>query len=102
MQMRIVRGNVKPGSWADYERTYKEVMGKLGSVPGLQARWLARDTEHPDSGYSVSVWQSEQALRDYEQSKSLREMVMPALEKFFSGDFTVSHCEVVHADKIGP
>jgi heme-degrading monooxygenase HmoA len=98
MQMRITRSS--PGKWAEYESAYKAIVSKIGAVPGLKARWLARDSAEPDSGYSVSVWESEQALRNYEKSSQLNDVVTPALQQFFAGEYTSSHCVVVDTEMI--
>jgi heme-degrading monooxygenase HmoA len=100
MQMRIIRGKVKPGQWAEYESAYKAIVSKIGAIPGLKARWLAHDRTDPDWGYSVSVWESEEALRNYEQGSQLRDVVTPALQQFFGGDYTTSHCDVVYMEMI--
>lgn len=98
MQMRIIRGKVKPGKWADYESAYKAVTSSKHAFPGLKARWLVRDKAEPDWGYSISVWESAEALRSYEQSDLLNKVVTPALQQFFAGEYTSSHCEVVHTE----
>ncbi len=99
MQMRIVRGRVRPGTWSEYEQAYKAVIKEIGSVPGLKARWLVRDESERDSGFSVSVWDDARALREYERGGLLKDTIAQALKPFFVGDFTVSHCEVVHAEE---
>lgn len=101
MQMRIIRGKVKSGMWAEYEAAYKAVISQVGTVPGLAARWLARDEAEPDWGYSVSVWESEQALSDYESSSRLKDVITPALQRFFAGEYSTSHCTVVHSEFTG-
>lgn len=98
MEMRIIRGKVKPGKWAEYESAYKAVTSSTGAFPGLKARWLVRDKAEPDWGYSISVWESAEALHSYEKSDLLNKVVTPALKQFFAGEYTTSHCEVVHTE----
>lgn len=98
MDMRIIRGKVKPGKWADYEKAYEAVTSNNGAFPGLVARWLVRDKAEPDWGYSVSVWESAAALSAYEKSDQLNKVVTPALQQFFAGEYTSAHCEVVHTE----
>jgi len=94
MMLRIIRGKLKPGTWPAYERAYKETMIKAGKIPGLKARWLARAANDPDAGYTVSVWESDEAMRTYEKGDVLKKVILPALEPFFSGDYTTTSCEV--------
>ena len=94
MLMRIIHGKLKPGSWSAFEAAYKETVVKAGSIPGLRARWLAHDLDDPDSGYTISLWENEDALRQYEASQLLRESFLPKLTPFFSGDYSTAHCEV--------
>src|SRR3954464_12452740 len=53
----------------------KEVMAKSGQVPGLRARWLARDVKDPDAGYSISLWEDEASMRAYEGGDVLKNTI---------------------------
>lgn len=94
MRVRIIYGKLKAGSWDAYEAAYKDVMGKAGQAPGLRARWLTRDVENPDAGYSISLWENEASMRAYESSDLLKTTILPKLTPFFSGDYTTTHCEM--------
>lgn len=95
MYMRIVWGKVRPGQWEQYEEAYKSVLRPgRENIRGLKGRWLARDTGDPDAGYSVSLWESTEALERYESSEFFRRKVLPALQPFFVNDFEADHCEV--------
>jgi len=94
MHVRIIYGKLKPGTWDAYEAAYKQVMAKAGAIPGLRARWLTRDAEVPDAGYSISLWQDEEAMRAYESSDLLKNTILPKLTPFFLGDYTTNHCEM--------
>lgn len=93
--MRIVWGKVRPGQWEQYEEVYKHVL-RLGRehIQGLQGRWLVRDIDDPDAGYSVSLWESTAAIDRYETSDFFLQEVKPALQPFFLDDFTTARCEV--------
>ena len=95
MYMRVVWGKVRPGQWEQYEEAYKSVLRPgRANIRGLKGRWLARDTGDPDAGYSVSLWDSTEALERYESSEFFRRKVLPALQPFFVNDFKADHCEV--------
>jgi heme-degrading monooxygenase HmoA len=94
MRVRIIHGKLKPGTWDAYENAYKEVMAKAGDIPGLRARWLARDVDNPDAGYSISLWEGEAAMRAYEASDVLQSMILPKLKPFFSGEYTTTRCDM--------
>src|SRR3982751_3017956 len=53
MRVRIIYGKLRPGTWDAYEAAYKEIMERAGQVAGLRARWLTRDVDNPDAGYSI-------------------------------------------------
>src|SRR4029434_2311347 len=84
MVMRITWGKLRTGTWAEYEQAYHAtVAGK--TVPGLRGRWLAQDVHDPDGGFSVSVWDSLDAMQAYEQSAVLRQEMEPILQPFCVG-----------------
>ena len=95
--LRITRGKVQAGTWDQFERALRDVVKEIGSVPGLVSRSLVRDINDPDEGYSLSVWENLKAVEDYEKS-ALAGIVMPMLNKFFTGDYKVDHCEVRYWD----
>ena len=63
------------------------------------ARWLTRDVENPDAGYSISLWEDEAAMRAYESSNLLKNTILPKLTPFFSGDYTTTHCDMRFREK---
>ena len=65
MMLRIIHGKLKPGTWDSYESAYKDVMKKAGKIPGLRGRWLAHATDDSDAGYTMSLWESEAAMKAY-------------------------------------
>jgi len=94
--MRVIHGKLKPGTWDAYEATYKDVMSHAEPIRGLTGRWLARDLDDPDAGYTMSVWESEEAMRAYESSEILKTRIMPRLSPFFAGDYQTKRCVVRH------
>jgi hypothetical protein len=91
MRVRIIYGKLRPGAWDGYEAAYREVMGQAGQIPGLCARWLTRDVDRPDAGYSISLWKDEASMRD---KRLFENVVLPKLTPFFSGEYTTSRCEM--------
>ena len=99
MLLRIIHGKVRPGTWASYERAYKEVVSKAGKIPGLRGRWLAHAEDDPDAGYTISLWESDAAMRAYESGETLKNTILPRLKPFFSGESTTTRCEVRFAEE---
>ncbi len=93
--MRITRGKVHPGTWDAFEQAYKAtVVVKSEHIDGLRGRWLVQDIDDPDAGYSVSFWESAEAIQAYEQSDFYRQEILPTLHPFFVGEFTTTYCTV--------
>lgn len=90
MYMRIVWGRVHPGQWEQFEETYKTVL-RRERVDGLKGRWLVRDIANPDAGYSVSLWETREAMARYETTPFFRKTVLPALQPFFANEFATTH-----------
>jgi heme-degrading monooxygenase HmoA len=99
MMLRIIHGKLKPGTWDAYERAYKDVTAKAGKIPGLKGRWLAHAVDDPDAGYTMSLWESEAAMRSYENGEILQKTILPQLTPFFYGDYTTTRCEVRVAEE---
>lgn len=97
MFMRLMWGKVRPGSWAQYEARYKAVSQPF---PGLRSRWLIRDTADPDALYAVGLWDSLDAIRQWESSPHYRDVYAPALKPFLVGELAVSICEVRHTEGV--
>ena len=67
MFLRISWGALKPGTWEEYEATHQRVVPGVGEVEGLRGRIVARDVDRPDTGYSISLWDSLAAMQTYEE-----------------------------------
>ena len=91
--VRITRGKVRPGTWDEFEAALHQVARDVGFAPGLVSRSLVRNMDDPDEGYTISVWESAQAVRDYEESE-LAKILTPHIRSFFTGDYRTDRCEI--------
>jgi heme-degrading monooxygenase HmoA len=94
MLLRIIRGKLKPGTWDAFERAYRAAISNAGPVEGLCGRWLVQDLDDPDSGSTISLWTTEEALRAYESSDLLKNAITAKLAPFFSGQYETRKCRV--------
>lgn len=101
MYTRISWGKVTPGSWDKFEAAYREVIARAPKVDGLRGRWLLRDMNDPDAGFSISVWESQEKMKDYENSDFLERVINPSLGVFFAGEYNTRHCEVKLSEEFG-
>jgi heme-degrading monooxygenase HmoA len=92
--MRISWGRVNPGSWSDYERAFKDGVEAAGKIDGLVARVLSRDIDDPNTGYSISWWDSAEAMDAYEEGAAETE-ILPRIQQYFGGAFVTNRLEVV-------
>jgi heme-degrading monooxygenase HmoA len=95
MYLRISWGRVSPGRWDEYEAAFKEAVEAAGAVPGLRARVLYRDVDDPDTGYSLSYWDSAEAMDGYETSAAVHDEILPRIQPFFGGAFTTNRVRAV-------
>lgn len=96
--LRVTRGKVRPGSWDEYEAALRKTIAEVGNVPGLLSRTLARDFADPDSGYAISLWESKEALEEYE-SMAVVGRTRSRLHEFFVGEYQSSLCDVRYWDE---
>ena len=85
MLLRIIRGKLKPGTWDAFETAYKATIASAGQVEGLRGRWLVQDLDDPDSGSSISLWESSEVLKNTITAK---------LSPFFSGQYETRRSRV--------
>ena len=57
------------------------------------AGWC-RTSTIPNSGSSISLWTTEEALRAYESSDVLKNAISAKLAPFFSGEYETRRCRV--------
>jgi heme-degrading monooxygenase HmoA len=95
MHARVTWGEVKAGQWEEYEATYRQEVLGAKRPAGLRGRILIRDSDNPDSGATLSLWDTEDEMLAYEQGE-LTARVLPALEQYLVGKFHTHRCEVRH------
>lgn len=95
MFMRISWGRVKDGMWDEYEKRYAEAVG-ASDGPKASSRWLARDMDDADAGYSISLWENEDDMRTYASDPAIREKVQETFGDLFTGEYETRHCRVEH------
>lgn len=98
MFLRIVRGKVKPGTWDAYEKAYKAAIKAAGPVKGLSGRWLVQDATDPDSGSTISLWDTKEDLHAYENSDLHKNQINAKLAPYFAGDYDVRINRVCYAE----
>ena len=101
MIMRINWGRIKDGTWSEYEQAFRNTaVARGGETKGLMGRWLVRDIEDGNAGFSVSLWDSKEDVQAYEQSGP-RQEILAALQPFYVDDFSTHLCEVRIAEEFG-
>ena len=90
--MKVTEGRIRPGTWTDFETAYKRVVDV--PIPGLLARYLVWDIDDRDCGHSITVWESLDAMRAYQESDLFRKVIEPALQPFFANEFKTSVAEI--------
>ena len=97
-QVMMAWGKLRLGAWDQYEQFYRTSALQNGAdIPGLTARLLLRSTEDPDEGISLSHWQTEEALLNYERSPLRRDMAQE-IENLYRGQFWVKHFQVTDSN----
>ena len=92
MFMRISWGKVKDGQWDEYERRYVADTGAGGPRP--DKKWLVRDLDDPNAGYSISLWANEADMRTYASDPDIRKNVEETYGDLFTGTYETRHCSV--------
>jgi heme-degrading monooxygenase HmoA len=98
MFLRVISGKLRPGTWVEFERAYQSATSEAGAIEGLCGRWLTRDLDDPDSGTTISLWTSPEAMRTYEASDALKNIIQPKLTPYFTGQYRTSRSEVRRAE----
>ncbi len=98
MFTRISWGKIQTGKWDEFEAAFKEVVAKAGDQPGLKGRMLLRDTNDADAGFALSLWETEQDMQKYENSETMKNLVLPAVEPFFTGEYNTKSVEVRYSE----
>lgn len=96
MFMRISWGRVKDGQWSEFEKRYVADSGSSRAKP--EKRWLVRDLDDQNAGYSISLWPSESDMRTYASDPEIRRNVEETYGDLFTGTYETHHCSVQQAD----
>ena len=94
MFMRVTWGKIKAGQWEDYEKAYKKATDLMRDFDGLEDRYLVQDLADPDAGFSITLWDSEEHMRGYRDTKIYKEQVLPLIEPFFVDKYTTTFCKI--------
>ena len=86
-------GQILPGQWDAFEAAFKKALEIRGHVEGLKGQWLLRDENDPDAGYSISQWESADAMQAFWDSKKRHE-AMAVLQPFYVNQYTITNCAV--------
>ena len=94
MFARVAWGKVKPGTWDEYERIYREeILPASRGVRGLHFRELLRGTDDPNEGISLTLWESREALEEYERGDTYKHFV-EKVQQFYIGEYWIKHFDV--------
>ena len=87
--LRLTWGKVRLGAWDQYESMYKnKVEPTVKTIKGLQVRELLRSTEDPDEGISVTLWETEEDMINYEKSELIQSITKEA-EPLYRGEYWI-------------
>ena len=88
--MRVTWGKIKPGKWDEFERLWREFADRTADTKGLKTRYILRDTETDNAGYTIAVWESQADFDVYVKNRpSMKEM-----EDCFVGQYVATMCEL--------
>ena len=103
MFVMMAWGRIMADAWDDMYTLYREkVTPVTRSMPGMQGRQIWRGAEDRDETVFWSIWESLEALRDYERSDARRDLAREA-ERYFHpmayamGESWIKHFEVISA-----
>jgi heme-degrading monooxygenase HmoA len=87
--LRLTWGKLRLGAWDQYESMHKKtVEPTVKTIKGLQMRELLRSTEDPDEGISVTLWETEEDMNNYEGSE-LHQSIAKESEPLYRGEYWV-------------
>jgi len=93
MYMRIAWVQTEPGQAAQYEEAFKKVY----HADTMRAVWLGQANDNPDSLFIVTLWDSLEAIQDWESSPDYLGNINPMLSAFILGNYSVSVCEMKYS-----
>ena len=89
MIARVTWGKIKPGKWDEFKRLWQDYSASEQGA-GATGRLLLRDSATPDAGYSISLWESEEAF----QSSTSANPPPSAMIDCFVGQYVTTITEV--------
>jgi heme-degrading monooxygenase HmoA len=91
--MRIAWVQTEPGQATKYQDEFKRIYAD----DAMRGVWLGQAHDNPDSLFIVTLWDSLQAIQQWESSQHYLKVVNPTLNSFILGNYSVSVCEVKYA-----
>jgi len=89
MIAHVTWGKIKPGTWYEFQRLWQEYSASENGA-GAKGRLLLRDGVTPDAGYSISLWESEDAFRSFIAANPPPK----AMQDCFVGQYVTTRTEV--------
>lgn len=96
--MRIVWGKIKPGEWENYKAAYKKACEIAGPIEGLKGRWLVRDQSDEAAAYSITIWETTEALNNYAESDLVKNKLFPMLDPYYVGKYVSNISDIEHEE----
>jgi len=93
MYMRIAWVQTEPGQAEKYEAAFKKVY----RAETMRAVCLGQTSDNPDSLYIITLWDSLEAIKDWESSPLYLKSINPMLNAFILGNYSVSICEMKYS-----
>ncbi len=93
MYMRISWVQVEPGQISNY----LEVFERVYFAETMRSVKLCQAHDNPDSVFIVTLWDSLEAIQEWEASRDYLENINPKLKPFILGNYSVSVCEVTYS-----
>lgn len=93
MIFRIGRGHIKPGGWDAYERAFHEHLIEGEWPAGLRGRWLVRDLNDENGGWTIGLWDDVESIEAWQASDGFAS-AQEAFRPYFVGDYQAQVGEV--------
>jgi heme-degrading monooxygenase HmoA len=97
MLMRITWGKIQDGRWDEYVALWQKSATETHGAKGLGGRWLLRDRDSKNAGYSISLWETNEALESYVANQQGRP-VNTDMVACFTGQYVTTICDVCATD----
>jgi heme-degrading monooxygenase HmoA len=92
VRINMTWGRVREGMWSEYERLFLQSDATSLGFKGLKCRWLLRDLDDADAGFSISLWESAEQLDQYRTA--IRELRENQFKTLFVNEYSRYECEV--------